>query len=243
MKKQQKYEFIGKCLYFPLEKILVIGDLHLGYDKKLEEQGLQFPLNQLEITINELKETFGYLRLSGKKIVKIIFLGDIKHYFRYKKEEKMEIYDLLRFLRKYFKDKDIIFIKGNHDKINIGKKFKDFYVENDIIFLHGHKEFKEISDKKIKLIVMSHDHPAVFLQEKDGVKKEKYKCFLKGKLKKKDIIMLPSFLPFVEGGDFREYHKEFSIIPKKKLNDFEVFVVSENLGEEALSFGKLRGFD
>lgn len=243
LKKQAKYGMIGKCLYFPVEKLIVVGDLHLGYDQMMEEKGLQLPLHQLKQTTNELKEIFGYLKLSGKKFEKIIFLGDIKHFFKYNKEEKMEIYGLLDFLRKYVGDKNIIFIKGNHDKMNIGKKFIDFYIENDIIFLHGDREFKEMNDKNIKLIIMGHDHPGVWLKDNQDVKKEKYKCFLEGRFKRKKLIMMPSFFGFFEGGDFKKYHKDFSMIPREKLENFNVFVVSDNLKEGALGFGKLKNFD
>jgi len=49
----QKYVFIGKSLFFPKEKILVIGDLHLGYDALLREKGIEIPLKQFEDVCEE----------------------------------------------------------------------------------------------------------------------------------------------------------------------------------------------
>jgi hypothetical protein len=66
-------------------------DLHLGYEDMLKESGLQIPLKQYEETIKELKNLLDYMRKENKQVGKIIFLGDIKHYFPFKKEEKFRI--------------------------------------------------------------------------------------------------------------------------------------------------------
>ena len=235
--KNKKYIMIGKSLYFPEEKILCIGDIHLGYEEMLHEQGVLFPLEQIKQTIKELSEIIGYVRLNGMKIKKIIVLGDIKHYFPYKKQEKFEIHELLNFLRKYVKEKDIIFIKGNHDKIDIGKKFVNYFVEGDMIFVHGHKDFKRMWEKDIKYIIMGHNHPTVML--KDKYKKERYKCFLEGSYKRKKIIILPSFFSFALGTDMLQTKLHKFIIPHNKLLDFKVYVVNE-IGKKALGFGRLK---
>jgi metallophosphoesterase superfamily enzyme len=39
---QNRFLFISKTLFFPKEGILVIGDLHLGYNLMLENQGFFF---------------------------------------------------------------------------------------------------------------------------------------------------------------------------------------------------------
>jgi len=237
--KNKKYIMIGKCLFFPKEKILCIGDLHLGYEQMLHESGVMIPFKQSEQTISDLNKVFDYLKKEKLKIKKIILLGDIKHYFPYNKAEKFGLFELLDFFRKYVDDKDIILIRGNHDKVNIGKKFKDFYIKDDIAFIHGHKNFTEINDKKIKYVIMSHIHPSVVLR--DEYKKEKYKCFLVGKYKSKQFVILPSFLPLVTGVDIENIKRFISIIPQKSLKEFEVFVVGKEL--EALEFGKLKNIE
>jgi hypothetical protein len=239
-----KYEMIGKTLYFPEQKILVIGDLHLGYEEKLHNQGIMVPLNQMKKILEEFEELFNYFKKKKKKIEKIIFLGDIKHYFPYNKEEKFRVHKLLSFLREHLEEENIIFIRGNHDKIDLGKKFVDHYIERDLCFFHGDKDFVELWDKKIKMLVMAHIHPSIVLTEEKGVKKEKYKCFLKGKFKNKEIIIVPSFLPYVEGKvvSERDDNEKFSMfISKQKIMNFEVFVVNEDLYDKkgALKFGKL----
>jgi metallophosphoesterase superfamily enzyme len=95
---------------------------------------------------------------------------------------------------------------------------------------------------------MGHLHPSIVLKDEMAIKSEKYKCFLKGKHKKKEFIVLPSFLGMTEGLALNEFNDEkakgydFSLIPQKELKNFEVFIVPE-LGDEALSFGKVKSIN
>jgi len=243
----QKYVFIGKSLFFPKEKILVIGDLHLGYDAFLREKSIEIPLKQFEDVCEELEKITKYITVLYGKIKKIIFLGDIKHHFGFLITEREEIKKLLAFLKKFEIDEEqIIFIRGNHEKNEKDKSYRDFYIDGDIAFIHGHKNFPEIYNKKINLIVMSHIHPSIILRDELKIRAEKYKCFLVGKYKKKKVVIVPSFVSLIEGALPLEYENtetereaSFSIIPQKDLEDFGVFVVSE-VGEEALKFGKLK---
>jgi len=245
--KNQEYLLINKSVFFPKHGILAIGDLHIGYEQMLQEQGIILPFNQLEESIKDIKKIFEELKIKKLKIKKIVILGDLKHYFPFKKEEKFEIRDFFKFLESEIgiKEKNIILIKGNHEKIELDKrKHRDYYVKENIAFAHGDKVFPEILDKKIKFIILGHLHPAVFLTDKKGgIKKEKYKCFLIGKWKNKKTIILPSFFPLKEGTDIEEenHHrmnkqgKNFFIIPKEKLRNFNVYITSP---EKIYEFGK-----
>ena len=243
----KKYIFIGKTLFFPKEKILVVGDLHLGYEEALRQRGLEVPIGQFEEMWTELEGTMEYIQAIYGKIEKVIFLGDIKHHFNYLATEKEEIRKLLSFLRKQnIEENNIIFIRGNHEKNEKNGKYVDYYIIKDIAFVHGHREFLEIYDKNINLIVMGHMHPTVTLSDKMKIKREKYKCFLVGRFKKKDFVVVPSFLSITEGVSLTEYDDEkaggfdFGRIPSKELENFNVFICSE-VGEDALDFGKLSG--
>jgi putative SbcD/Mre11-related phosphoesterase len=234
----KKYLMIGKCLYLKDPKILVIGDLHLGYEEMLHKQGVMIPIKQIQETIKELEMVFAKLAKEKLDVKKIVMLGDIKHNFGFDKGERFEVLEIFDFLRKYVSDKNIIVIKGNHDTIDIGRKFKDYYFSKGILFIHGDKEINKMRDVGIKMIIMGHEHPSVILREKKGVKSEKYKCFLKGKWKGKEVLVVPSFLDITIGRDLGGTNRHKSILGKGK-NNFEVFVVSLDLDEEALSFGKL----
>src|SRR4030042_3257729 len=240
--RAMKYKFIQETLYFPENGILVIGDLHLGYEHQLIQSGVLTPKMETERVINELRNIILEIKESKQKPDKIIFIGDIKHSFDFQYEEKFIFKEVLEFLSQYFKSKNIIFIRGNHDTIDFTYgDMKDYYIEDDIAFVHGNKSFPEIYDKKIKMIVMGHIHPSVVFHDPDTSKKEKYKCFLIGKFNKKQIIILPSFLGISMGSQINEYadayNDEFSIIPKKQLLKFNVFVIGK---DKVYEFQKVR---
>ena len=243
--KNKNYLLMAKAIFFLEEEILAFGDLHIGYGQMLEEDGLLFQFSQLENTKRELLEIFNILKKEKLRLKKIIILGDLKHYFSFKKEENFYLKNFLDFIKEHVKRKNIIIIKGNHEKIEIDKiKYKNFYIEGKTAFIHGDKIFPEILNKKIKRIVMGHIHPAVFITEKNEIKKEKYKCFLIGKWKGIEIIIVPSFFQLIEGTDIiheenlgkNRYGRDFSVVPKKNMIKFHVFVIGK---EKIYPFGKM----
>ncbi len=242
MAKNNKYIFINKSLFFPDKGILVIGDLHLGYEHMLRKSGIIVPITQINELIKELKKLIKGIK-KEYSLKKIVFIGDIKHSFRFEWMEKREFIEVFEIIKKEVGKNNIIFIKGNHDTIDysFNGKMKNYYVDEDTIFIHGHKQFKKIEDKKIKTIVMGHLHPSVVLSDRQNIKREKYKCFLVGKWKSKKIIILPSFLSMIEGSNVNEYdyayEDYFSIIPKKNLLNFEVHVIGK---DSVYNFGKVR---
>mgnify|MGYP001574584138 CR=1 FL=1 len=74
-------------------------------------------------------------------------------------------------------------------------------------------------------------HPAISIAK--NVKKEIYKCFLVGKYKDKEIVILPSFFPLIEGADVNI--EDTNLAFKLNLRGFEVYVV----GDKVYDFGKL----
>jgi len=161
-----------------------------------------------------------------------VLLGDVKHDFgKIARQEWKEVLELFDFFKR--KNCNIIIIKGNHDKI-IDIKVFDKYVLENVCFMHGDVDFKESYDKKIKFWVVGHGHPAVKIS--DGVKIEKYKCFLVGKYKGKKVIVVPSFFEGNAGSDPRE--DELGLAWNFKIDIFDVKIVGDNL--EVLDFGKLK---
>lgn len=247
LKKQNKtlngFEFIDKAIFIPEKGILVIGDLHLGYEQMLRELGILVPEMQPKQLLKSLKRIMFEITTKNYKLKKVIFLGDIKHFFGYEKSERFLFRDIVNFLLGYIKDKDIILIKGNHDKFDFaGKKMKNYYIVDDIAFVHGDVEFTPIFDEKIKTIIMGHIHPSVILSDKQNIKKEKFKCFLVGNYKRKRVIVLPSFFEIVEGTNVNDYNDEyedyFSMLPKKAVVNFEVYAIGEN--NKFYNFGKIK---
>jgi putative SbcD/Mre11-related phosphoesterase len=220
------------CLYMKKEKILVIPDMHIGYEEALNKQGVLVPRFQFSQTVDRLKKI-----LNNLEINKIIIIGDLKHEFGVISETEwrhaLRILDLL-----LEKCNDIVMLKGNHDKIlgPIAKKrdikITDTFFVDNTLFCHGHIIPKNTEIKKAKTIIIGHEHPAVGIAKMGRV--ETYKCFLKGKFEKKNLIVMPSFNLLTEGSDVL---REKLLSPfLKNIENFEVFVVSDKIYD----FGTVR---
>jgi putative SbcD/Mre11-related phosphoesterase len=178
-------------------------------------------------------EVIELLKLNPKIVV---INGDLKHEFA--KISDQEWRDALELIDLIKEKCELVIIKGNHDKIldKIAEKrqikTKDYFILGNLAILHGDEIILDVLDKKIKVLIIGHDHPSVSLS--DYVKVERYKCFLLGKYKDKKLIVMPSFFNLVEGSDIK---KEKLLSPfLKDIKNFEVFV----LGDKVYRFGKLR---
>ena len=238
-----KYEFIDKSLFFPEQGILAVGDLHIGYDYMIRQSGVFIPERHVKEIIAYMKEIFRKMKNSGRKINKIVFLGDIKHAFSFEIEEKYGFLEVMKFLKQEVQDpeENIVFIKGNHDTMDFTYgKMRNYYIQDGIAFVHGHRSFPEVFDKGVGCIVSGHLHPSILLAEKPGVKKEIYKCFLEGNYKGKTFIVIPSFENYYEGtlvNDYREdYLESFFIIPKREMLKFKVHVIGK---DKVYDFGRV----
>lgn len=237
---------VEKALLFPMEKVLVIADLHIGHEEAMNAAGIFMPRVQFEQEASDLRNIFA----RTGKLKEIIIDGDLKHEFGTISQQ--EWHDTLKILDILQENcEKIILVRGNHDTIlgpiakRRGLETRDFYIREmhgtGVCFLHGDKNFlfgkkqNAFEEKKISMLVMGHRHPAVVLSDK--YKKERYKCFLIGKWKKKDIIILPSFFPLVEGSDIVNVEENNSLfIPEKNLLEFNVFAI----GDKVYEFGKVK---
>lgn len=231
-----KLEYIGKCLLIGEsgERVLVIGDLHLGYGGALRASGVMVPVKIYERCVKDFNEV---IEFTGK-VDKIICLGDLKHEFgTILYEEWQEIENFLKILQS--KCKELIIIEGNHDKIlfpilrKLGVVASDYYLWKDFAFFHGDKDVEGIYERGVKYWVLGHGHPAITLY--DESKKENYKCFLVGPFRRNKIIVVPSFFPLIEGTDPRDF--DLGFFWKFNFKNFNVKIVGDNL--KVLDFGKL----
>lgn len=231
----EKYELIpgilaiGKSILIKKEKVMIIGDIHIGYEESLNNSGIFVPRNNFKEIFSEIQYLINRIK---PKIV--VINGDLKHEMgKISNQEWKEISELLNFLKSKAK---IILIKGNHDKIiePIAKKqrikFLREYKTKFVCITHG-DSFIE-SDKKV--IIIGHEHPAITLRE--NFKRESFKVFLKGKIKNKTLIVMPSFFNITEGNDF--LNGEILSPYIKKGKEFEVFVI----GDKIYNFGKIKDF-
>ena len=230
MEISKNIEIIDLALYLKKENTLIISDIHIGYEESLNKQGIFIPRLYFKDTIKRLE------KIITRKFDKIIINGDIKHEFgTISDQEWRNTLKLIDFLSK--KCDQLILIKGNHDKSlgPISKKRNVGFVDNltigNKLIIHGHKLIK--IGKNIKTIIIGHEHPAVSLNDK--TKTETYKCFLKGKYKKYDLIVQPSFNLVTEGTNILT-SKLLSPFLKQDLNNFECWII----GDKEYYFGKLK---
>lgn len=220
---------VDLALYLEREDALVFADFHLGYEESLTSRGIFVPRFQYKDTsdrVGKILEFFG-------KVKKIIITGDLKHEFgRITKQEWTDVIDLLDFMSAYADE--VILIKGNHDVVTkavldkTDAKMVDKVVLGEIGIVHGDKEV----ELGTKMIIMGHEHPAVSLS--DGVHTERFKCFIKGRSKGKEIIVLPSFNLLSEGADILQERRLSPYLDD--LSNFEVWTVEEKVRY----FGKVR---
>lgn len=228
-------KYLGKCVLVKAERrrILAVGDLHLGYEEALNIAGVGVGRKLFSEMMKDFEEIFA----ATGKVDEVVLLGDVKHVFgTVLGQEREDFSRLLEFFGE--RCKKIVIVQGNHDAIvrfliRERTEVRDFYVVEGVCFLHGDKDFEEIHSEEIKMWVVGHAHPAITLY--DGVKSEKYKCFLVGVWKGKRVVIVPSFSTHSEGMDVRS--GDLRLAWPLDLEKFHAKVVGENL--EVLDFGEV----
>lgn len=223
-------EIADLALYF--NSTLVIADVHIGYEEALNKQGVLVPRLQFEEMVKRIERIFDVLK--NERIERVVVNGDLKHEFGTISEQEWR--NTLKFLDLLSKHcKEIILVKGNHDNIlgpiarKRNVKVVDCFEAGDVLITHG-KKIPSI--KNCKTIIIGHEHPAISLKE--GPRVEKFKCFLKGRYKGKNLIVQPSFNTIIEGTDILK-DRIMSPFLRQNLDSFDVYVVEDKVYE----FGKL----
>ena len=162
MRLSQEIELVGKGLFLNVEKTLVIGDLHLGYEEMLINKGVLVPKAQLKETLRDLEEL-----VKKVKPLQIVINGDLKHEFgRVLGQEWKDTLTLIDWIVK--KGIKLIVIKGTHDptlKPILSKRFLktvDSLQLGKIFIFHGDKEMKIPSG--VETLIIGHEHPAITLR-------------------------------------------------------------------------------
>lgn len=205
---------------------LVIGDVHIGIERKLKKKGLEVD-NLTGRMTSDILDTAAEFNVN-----EIIILGDIKESILYpERYERFQIEKFLKELSIY----NLILLSGNHDShINeIAKiKLETEYVFGNNVFLHGNRwpsEKSMMSD----FIFIGHNHMAVSIKE-NGYVVYNDKVWLKAKLsiknahlrykkfnKKIEMIAVPAFNPFITGFNILQDKEPISPIIKNGIFDYQ----------------------
>lgn len=212
------------AIFIRKERLMAVGDLHIGRDLLLRESGVHVP-NATERLIQNL------VLLSRRKKAKgIVLLGDIKESLSYPSREEHE--ELSRFfyeLRKF----EITITKGNHDpriedvigridaKVSVVREL----LLDEIALMHGHSLPSEEAMRR-KYIITAHSHPAVSI---NGRLEKAFAVarvgtgagrFYKSYNKRIKLVIMPAFNELITGSDVGGIEK-FSPLLRKRIFDFE----------------------
>jgi uncharacterized protein len=190
---------------------IVVADLHLGYEGVMAKKGVLLPKANLKKILGLLDTA-----LAKTKAKTIIVDGDIKNEFSTVDEEEFnELYDFVTFVKG--RGVDLILIKGNHD--NFVERYKEpFKLKvyrqeariGDYLFFHG--EELPLDTKRVKMLIMGHEHPAIGVYNGGG-KKEKLAAFLLGSYKRVPLLVLPAMNYYAGGTDINLQPKESLLSP------------------------------
>ncbi len=195
--------------------VLVVADMHLGYEAALEYQGLSIPRVQTRKIEQYLMEVIDEVRPS-----RLIVAGDMKHNFS--RNLTQEWQDVERFVKVLSERVRLQVVKGNHDNY-LGAILQGHKVplttEIDcagVRILHGHTGV--LTDE---MTLMGHIHPCVRLRDSVGAS-VKDPCFLlEPKMK---ILVLPALSLVSPGTDVigQPWSEGVSpLLPKTGLSTFE----------------------
>ncbi len=199
-----------RCLVLSEGPTVVLGDLHLGYERALEQEGMYLPRINTESIREELNDI-----ISKYEPKRIVLLGDIKHDFkRASYEEKSEVRRILGLLAEAAQ---VVAVKGNHDNFlqnivaDMGLLVVDYIDIMGFRLEHGHV------DSGKRPVIIGHEHPSVRIPGAVG-SGLKIQCFVHAE--KEGVIVLPPFSPFSSGNDL-VLDKDAIMAPALKGSDYQ----------------------
>jgi len=229
------FEIFDGGLFIKDLDAVVISDTHFGFEESLNREGVFVPRFHFDDVVSRMKGVFDSV---GRKVRYVIVNGDLKHVFgKVIFQEEKDVLKFVDFLEGFCEE--VVLVKGNHDVMLdfiVGKKnisSVDFFFEKGFYVTHGHLLPDESLMGDIRVVVIGNEHSAVSLS--DGVRSEKFKCFLFGFWRGKRLVVMPSFHNLtvgsdVLGGDFLSPYLDGDV------SDFDVYV----LGDAVYHFGKVK---
>ncbi|MGQ9468937.1 MAG: metallophosphoesterase [Nitrososphaerales archaeon] len=152
----------------PLHKILIISDLHLGFEKGLSSRGINIP-SQTQKIFNKLKSIVEKFSPDS-----VIILGDVKHgTLKIVPQEWVDVPQFLNNIKELVKSVEII--RGNHDgglkallpkgiKIHPSRGISIFDGKESFALMHGHAwPYPKLLS--CDALIMGHNHLIIEFRE------------------------------------------------------------------------------
>ncbi len=216
------------------ENVLVVADLHLGYEAALEQEGLSIPRVQTKKIEQYLLGTIEAVRPS-----KVVVAGDLKHNFS--RNLTQEWQDVARFVGALRGLVSLEVVKGNHDNYlgiilsEHGVPFRREVQHSGVRIVHGHEGV--LTDAPT---IMGHIHPSIRLKDSVGASL-KDPCFLFEPAR--NVLVLPALSLVSPGTDVASQDWSDDISPMLASSGLSAFVPIAFSGDKALEFptvGELR---
>jgi uncharacterized protein len=203
-------------------KYVIVSDLHIGLEADLLAKGITVSSDLVSEMVAELLDL-----VRSEHADSIILLGDIKHTVGSINRQEWNI--VPAFLKQLSAKADVYLVPGNHDgnirhliPNNVNMITSKGMTLDDTLLVHGHSMPSDVRGH-IKRIVMGHIHP-VFLKKGSVINGERVWLYFqvrkedlfaeKGIL---DIVVLPTFNPYLYATGEKLYHKSVSPIIAKVM--------------------------
>ncbi|MDR0778273.1 MAG: metallophosphoesterase [Methanomassiliicoccaceae archaeon] len=206
-----------RCLILDDGPTVIMGDLHIGYEKALEGEGIYLP----RVNTDSIRSSMNRI-ICRHEPKRIVLLGDIKHDFaRPPYECRLEVTKIIRMLTDAA---EVIVIKGNHDNFlqnilsDLGMQVLDHVDISGFRLEHGH------ADSGVRPVIIGHEHPSVRISGAMSGS-VKLQCFLYSK--ESGVLVIPPFSPFSSGNDLSEESFMSDACKKADMDKAQVYGVSE----------------
>ena len=198
-------------------KYITVSDLHIGLEADLLAKGITVSSSLVSDMVAELLDLVQSEHAEG-----IILLGDIKHTVGSISKQEWDAVPL--FLNQLSAKTNVYLVPGNHDgnirqlvPMNVNMITSKGMMLDDTLLVHGHSMPSDVRGH-IKRIVMGHVHP-VFLRKGSVINGERVWLYIQARKEDifaekgiLDIIVVPTFNPYLYATGEKPHHKSFSPI-------------------------------
>jgi uncharacterized protein len=198
-------------------KYIIVSDLHIGLEADLLAKGITVSPSLVSDMVAELLDL-----VQSEHADSIILLGDIKHTVGSINRQEWDAVPL--FLNQLSAKTEVYLVPGNHDgnirqlvPMNVNMITSKGMTLDDTLLVHGHSMPSDVRGH-VKRIVMGHVHP-VFLKKGSVINGERVWLYIQAKKEDifaekgvLDIIVVPTFNPYLYATGEKLYHKSLSPI-------------------------------